>query len=103
MVLLESEHLRGRLVNDDLLAHEPIKPFAVELRLTRRNHLSIPLVEPHLNIVLTPLLKVVGLQIVNHSYVVDKAAINRNELMSVSRMQKLEILYEFIYGKKGRR
>ena len=83
--------LGALLVYDDMLAHEVEEASSIGVRVTCRNLGTITHVQPNLDMVLTLLLKVIRLEVIDNSQVVNVSATSRDVSMLVPLVLFLKV------------
>ena len=71
-------------LNDHLITHKREEATTIQVRMAGRNLLAIALLEPHFHEVLGLFVRVVLLQVVDDSDVINVPAASRNEPMPVA-------------------
>ena len=79
------------LINDHVLPHEVQESASVWVRVRRRDHFAIAHVNVDLDVVLAPLLEIVGLQVVDDRQVVDVATALRDVPVQVTCVNLSEL------------
>ena len=79
------------MVDDDEFAHEAKESAGVGVGITCRNEVAISKIEPDLDVVLAPLLPIIGLKVVYNGNVVDVLATGGDVTMPIIAIPLIEL------------